>query len=215
MKGRNIDYCVVRDLPSLLWAVNLGVIEMHVSLSRRDNVKQPTVLAFDLDPGPTANVLSCARVALWLREVFEKLNMECCAKVSGSLGMQVYVPLNTPALYSQTKPLAHAIAELLEKQHPELVVSKMAKVLRRGKVFIDWSQNDERKSTVAVYSLRAKSAEPYVSVPLKWSELDAALRRDDPTHLRFGPEQALKRVAKFGDLFADVLKLKQPLPRLL
>jgi bifunctional non-homologous end joining protein LigD len=171
------------------------------------------MLVFDLDPGEPAAVLECAQVALWVRDLFGQLGLETCVKTSGSKGLQAYAPLNAEVTYDQTKPFAQAVAQLLEKQHPELVVSSMAKERRKGKVLVDWSQNDEHKTTVSVYSLRARER-PTVSTPVEWKEVERALKREDPDLLSFEAGDVLKRVKKSGDLFAPVAELKQKLPDL-
>ncbi len=169
------------------------------------------MIAFDLDPGAPANIVQCCEVATWIRDVFEKLGMQAFPKTSGSKGLQVYVPLNTAVDYEQTKPFAKTIARLLESQHPEAVVSDMKKSLRAGKVFVDWSQNDVHKTTVCVYSLRAKE-QPTVSTPVTWKEVESCLKHNDPELLVFTSDQVLQRVDKSDDLFAPVLTLKQKLP---
>jgi len=206
-----MQYCLAQDLPTLVWAANLADIELHTSLSKSDEMMRPSFIVFDLDPGEPANIVHCCRVGLWVREVFEQLGLKAFAKTSGSKGLQVYVPLNTPVTYEQTKPFAHELARVLERQHPELVVSDMKKVLRTGKVFVDWSQNDDYKTTVCVYSLRAK-ARPTVSTPVTWDEVEECLKQKDPNLLVFASDQVLGRVQKHGDLFEPVLKLKQKLP---
>jgi bifunctional non-homologous end joining protein LigD len=208
---RTIDFCLADDLPTLVWLANLADLELHTSLALAVDVKQPTILAFDLDPGPPATIVECAEVALELRTVFEHLGMEAFPKTSGSKGMQVYVPLNTPATYTQTKSLALALAQLLERRMPKLVVSEMKRSVRKGKVFVDWSQNDEHKTTVCVYSLRARP-QPTVSTPLRWDEVEAVTESRDPDDLVFTSADVLERVAEHGDLFAPVLQLEQPLP---
>jgi bifunctional non-homologous end joining protein LigD len=210
---RTINFCVVDDLATLVWTSNLADLELHTSLARVPDVAAPVILAFDLDPGPPATIVECAQVAVRLREIFEHLGLESFPKTSGSKGMQVYVPLNTPTTYDVTKPFARSLAELLERRHPELVVSDMKKELRRGKVLVDWSQNDEHKTTVGVYSLRAKER-PTVSTPLTWDEVEAVLRSGDPDDLVFDSAAVLARVAEHGDLFAPVETLEQELPRL-
>lgn len=207
----DIDYCVVGDLPSLIWIANLAALELHPSLSFHDAVDQPTVVAFDLDPGPPAGLVECCRVALLLREIFQGLELESFPKTSGSKGLQVYLPLNTPADYDQTKSFARAAAELLEARHPELVVSQMKKSLRPGKVLVDWSQNDAHKTTVCVYSLRGRER-PTVSTPVTWQELERAAGGGDAIGLVFESEAVLARTARLGDLFAQVLTLRQELP---
>ncbi len=213
VENDTIDFCVCEDRPSLVWMAQLAAIELHPSLALAREIERPTVLAFDLDPGPPADVLDCCRVGLRLRDLFGHLGVECFAKTSGSKGMQVYVPLNTKTSYEETKPLARAIAQLLEKQTPDKVVSKMKKVDRKGKVFVDWSQNHSRKTTIAVYSLRARER-PTVSTPVTWEEVEAALDRDDRECLVFQAAEVLERIEEHGDLFAPVLNLKQGLPEL-
>lgn len=209
-----IDYCVCEDLPTLIWMAQLAAIELHPSLSRAEHLDRPTVLAFDLDPGPPADVLDCCRVALRLRELFGHFGVECFPKTSGSKGLQVYVPLNNGrSTYEETKPLARAIAQLLEKQTPKEVVSKMKKAERKGKVFVDWSQNHETKTTIAVYSLRARER-PTASTPVTWKEVERALDKGDADSLVFEAAAVLKRIEKHGDLFAPVLELEQELPDL-
>ena len=210
----NIDFCLVNDLPTLVWAANLADIELHTSLSLAEAVDRPTMMVFDLDPGAPANIVACCRVGLWLRDLFAELELESFAKTSGSKGLQVYVPLNSDEVtYDDTKPFARAVAELLEKQHPKQVVSRMTKSLRGGKVLIDWSQNDDHKTTVSVYSLRAKER-PTVSTPVTWDEVEAASRRRSGKVLTFEHDEVLERVERDGDLFAPVLTLRQALPSL-
>jgi bifunctional non-homologous end joining protein LigD len=210
---RTMHYCLAQDLPTLVWAANLADLELHSSLSIHTNMQRPTVIAFDFDPGAPANIVQCCQVGLWVRDIFNRLGMQSFAKTSGSKGLQVYVPLNTPVTYQETKPFARALARLLEQEHPELVVSDMKKSLRVGKVFVDWSQNDDYKTTVCVYSLRAKE-QPTVSTPVTWKEVEVALEVNDPAALVFESHQVLERVEEMGDLFEPVLKLKQKLPRL-
>src|SRR5579872_2551385 len=154
--NRYMDYCVAQDLPTLTWAANLADLELHTSLALAVKTEQPTMLVFDLDPGEPANIVQCCKVGLLLKEIFDRLGIQSFPKTSGSKGLQIYVPLNTSVTYEDTKPFAHALARLLESQHPELVVSDMKKAIRTGKIFVDWSQNSESKTTICVYSLRAK-----------------------------------------------------------
>jgi bifunctional non-homologous end joining protein LigD len=212
-EGGAINYCVIDDLPSLIWSANLANLELHTFLHKAPAIQRPTVIAFDLDPGPPADIVLCCQVGLWLKAIFEALGMECFAKTSGSKGLQVYVPINSATTYDRTKPFSHAVAELLESQVPEVVVSKMQKSLRAGKVLVDWSQNDDKKTTANVYSLRAKDR-PMVSTPVTWEEVEAALKKKSASHLAFDSEDVLKRVEKKGDLFSPVLTLTQKLPRL-
>jgi bifunctional non-homologous end joining protein LigD len=205
-----IHFCLVNDLPSLVWAANLGDLELHTFLAKAENVERPTMMVFDLDPGVPADIVSCARVGLWLHESLSDLKLKSFPKTSGSKGLQIYVPLNTPVTYDQTKALSHQLAEQLEREHPELVVSKMGKSLRSGKVFVDWSQNDRHKTTVCAYSLRAKE-QPTVATPVEWDEVEAALKKKDAARLSFDSDEVLKRVEKSGDLFEPLLKLKQKL----
>ena len=211
--GRSVNFCLAEDLPTLVWTSNLADLELHTSLALATDIKTPTMMVFDLDPGAPATIIECAQVGLALREIFKSLGLECFPKTSGSKGLQVYVPLNTPTSYAETKPFAHALAELLEKQMPKLVVSSMAKELRRGKVLVDWSQNDEHKTTVCVYSLRARDR-PTVSLPVSWEEVESLVESGDPEHLLLDSAAALERFDDSGDLFAPVLELQQELPQL-
>jgi bifunctional non-homologous end joining protein LigD len=205
-----IDFCVCNDRPTLIWMAQLATIELHPSLSIARRPAQPTVLAFDLDPGPPANVVDCCRIALQLREMFEHFDLQCFPKTTGSKGLQVYLPLNTKSHYDETKPFARALAQLLEKQTGK-VVSKMSKEIRQGKVFVDWSQNHPRKTTVAVYSMRARER-PTVSTPVSWDEVEHCANKGEADLLVFETSDVLKRVEKHGDLYAPVLELKQQLP---
>jgi len=209
---REMHYCLAQDLPTLVWAANLADLELHTSLSRKSNTSRPTMMVFDLDPGAPADIVQCCDVGLLLRELLKRLNLESWAKTSGSKGLQVYVPLNTAVTYDQTKELSHAVADHLEREHPNLVVSRMAKALRTGKVLVDWSQNDEHKTTINVYSLRAKE-EPTASTPVTWDEVSATLKKKDAKKLFFRCEQTLARVERMGDLFEPIEKLKQKLPK--
>jgi len=209
---REMHYCLLQDLPTLVWAANLADIELHTSLARKQNVARPTMMVFDLDPGPPANIVQCCEVGIWLRDLLAKLELKSFPKTSGSKGLQVYVPLNTPVTFEQTKELARDIARHLERKHFKLVLSEMSRALRKGKVFVDWSQNDEHKTTVNVYSLRAKEL-PTVSTPLAWKEVEAGLYKKDRQLLAFTSDQVLKRVDKFGDLFDPINTLKQKLPK--
>ena len=207
-----IDYCLMNDLPALVWAANLADLELHTFLHRAPAITRPTSLAFDLDPGAPADMMLCCRVALWLRAIFDELGLQSFAKTSGSKGLQIYVPLNTAATYEKTKAFAHSLAEKMEREHPEHVVSRMQKALRKGKVLIDWSQNDEHKTTVNVYSLRAKP-QPTVSTPVTWQEVESTVD-EGAAPLEFTSDAVLKRVEKQGDLFTPLLTLKQRLPTL-
>jgi bifunctional non-homologous end joining protein LigD len=210
-RAGEIGFCLCDNLSTLIWLEQLASIELHPSLAKASNVDRPTVVAFDLDPGAPADAIDCCRIALRLRDLFADLGLESFPKSSGSKGVQVYVPLNTPAGYEQTRPFAHAIALLLEKRHPDEVVSRMTKKLRKGKVLVDWSQNHRHKTTVAVYSLRAKDR-PTASTPLEWREVEKALKKKDPGAITFEADEVLKRVERKGDLFEPVLTLRQKLP---
>jgi bifunctional non-homologous end joining protein LigD len=210
--NRMMDYCLAQDLPTLVWAANLADLELHTSLARKKDVARPTMMVFDLDPGAPADIVQCCQVGLWLRELLTKMKLKSFAKTSGSKGLQIYVPLNMPATFDQTKDLSRALAQLLEHEHGNLVTSNMSKSVRKGKVFVDWSQNDEHKTTICVYSLRAK-AEPTVSTPVTWDEVANCLKKKKADLLKFRSDQTLARVKKNGDLFASVEKLKQKLPK--
>ena len=214
-RGADIDYCVLDTLPALVWAANIADLELHTFLARAAvDVQRPTTLVYDLDPGEGTNILDCCEVALALRDVHRDLGLESFVKTSGSKGMQMYVPLNVPDVtFDDTKPFARLMGEVLEKSLPGLVTTNMKKAERVGKVFIDWSQNDDHKTTVCAYSLRAKR-QPTVSTPLRWDEVEKAFEASDAEGLRFLPHEVLKRVAKHGDLFKPVLDLEQSLPAL-
>ena len=207
--GRVIDFVLCEDLPTLVWLANLADLELHPSLALAKDPDTPTVLAFDLDPGPPAGLTECCEVAILLRDTLSQLGLDSYPKTSGSKGMQLYVPLNAATSYDETKPFANGLARLLEKQHPKLIVSAMKKELRHGKVFIDWSQNDRHKTTVGVYSLRARER-PTVSTPLAWPEVEAG----DADALVFESGELLERVEELGDPFEPVLASRQELPAL-
>ena len=211
LSRKTIDFCLAQDTATLVWLANLADIELHTSLSRVPEIGRPTMMVFDLDPGPPADLVQCCEVALVLRGLFEGVGLQSLAKTSGSKGLQVYVPLNVPdATYAQTKGFSRQVAELLETQLPDLVVSRMTKSLRGGKVLVDWSQNDEKKTTVNVYSVRARER-PTVSTPLDWDELEAA---EDPDDLAFEASEVLERIEERGDLWAPVGDLQQQIPDL-
>jgi bifunctional non-homologous end joining protein LigD len=211
LSSKTIHFCICDDLPTLVWLANLADLELHPSLSKVPEVERPTLMAFDLDPGPGTGLRECCEVALILRDALERLGLECFPKTSGSKGIQVYVPLNTGGIdYDNgTKRLSNALARHLESEHPKLVVSSQKKELRKNKVLIDWSQNDEHKTTVSVYSLRARER-PTVSAPLSWDEVEAG----DPDALVFEADDVLARVEEHGDLFEPVAELEQRLPDL-
>ena len=209
-----IEFCVCDSLPTLIWMAQLAAIELHPSLSLSRAPKRPTSLVFDLDPGPPADVVDCSRVALRLRELLTQLALECLVKTSGSKGMQLYVPLNTKTSYEETRPFGQAVAQIVANQDPENILAKMGKKTdRSGKVLIDWYQNNERKTTISVYSLRARER-PTVSTPITWEEVEQAAGSGKGDHLVFETDDVLKRIDEHGDLFAPALRLEQRLPKL-
>lgn len=210
-RGTAIHFCLIDSLPALIWAANLAALELHPSLSRAAHVACPSVMVFDLDPGPPATMVQCAEVGLMLRTILAEYGLTSYPKTSGSKGLQIYVPLNTPCSYHQTKGFSRFLATSLAAHRPDLIVAKMNKSLRPGKVFIDWSQNDEHKTTVAVYSLRAKDR-PSPSAPVTWQEVEAVYQQQDPALIDFHCRQVLERFETYGDLFADVLTVQQALP---
>jgi bifunctional non-homologous end joining protein LigD len=210
--GRVMQFCLVQDLATLAWAVNLADLEMHVPLHRAKDLDRPDSVVFDLDPGAPADLVACCEVALILQDTFSRLGLQSFAKTSGSKGMQLYVPLKPRTSYAETKPFARATAEALAASRPGLVVSNMSKSLRGGKVLVDWSQNDPHKTTVCVYSLRARERAT-VSAPVTWDEVRRCHDARDPSLLSFETRDLLRRVEEHGDLFAPLLKLKQSLPR--
>jgi len=207
---RWMDYCVVDDLPSLVWVANLASLELHTSLSLGKKIEEPRMMVYDLDPGPPANIVDCCQVGIWLRDYFADFGLKSFAKTSGSKGLQLYIPLNSAVDYSRTKGVSKGVAQQFEREKPKQVVSQQLKTLREGKVLIDWSQNDQYKTTVNVYSLRARE-HPTVSTPVTWDEVEECLSERDPMRLRFTADAVLERVSSFGDLFEPVLSLKQKL----
>jgi len=209
--GRDIDYVVIDGLAALVWVANLADLELHTTMALAKTPRKPTMVVFDLDPGAPANLHQCCVVGTRLKDLFDRNGLESYAKVSGSKGLQVYVPVNTPATYDVTTPFAKDVAVHLEKEDPSLVVSKQRKELRVGKVLVDWSQNVDSKTTVCVYSLRAK-ARPTVSMPVTWDEVAECAETGDIDAITFDAAAALERVERVGDLFAPVLTTKQKLP---
>ena len=208
-RGGDIHYCCLGSAPALVWAANMAPLELRAPMARRD-IETPTMCVFDLDPGPGTAIAECADVALDVRHLLDGLGLVGFPKTSGSKGLQVYVPLNAPHTHAEASAFAQAVARILERAHPDQVVSNMAKALRRNKVFVDWSQNSRHKTTVAVYSLRARPR-PTVSTPVSWDEVEAAV---DGEPLVFEASDVLDRVATRGDLFADTLTIEQRLPAL-
>jgi len=211
--NRNVNYVLADDVATLVWLANLAALELHPSLSLSKDITCPTMMVFDLDPGPPANIVQCCQVGLWLRDIFEHFDLKSFPKTSGSKGLQIYVPINGKTSYEQTKPFAHALAQILESEHPKEVVSDMKKSIRTGKVLVDWSQNDEHKTTVGVYSLRARE-KPTVSTPVTWEEVEKTLKKKDAGLLVFESSKTVARFEKLGDLFEPVLELHQKLPTL-
>jgi bifunctional non-homologous end joining protein LigD len=212
-EDEEIEFVEAADAATLVWLANLAALELHPSLSLAAEPERPTALVFDLDPGEPATIVQCCEVALEIRALLTQLDLDVWAKTSGGKGLQLYAPINVDVTYDDTKPFAHAVAALLEDRRPDLVTSRMAKRLRSGKVFVDWSQNDRHKTTVAVYSLRAR-AQPTASTPVTWDEVERCASSGDPAPLRFTARQVLARVRERGDLFAPVLTLRQQLPSL-
>jgi bifunctional non-homologous end joining protein LigD len=211
-EGKKMTVCEVNDLPTLMWVENLASLELHVPLARTSSPHTPDCMVFDLDPGAPATSIDCCRVALILRDLMTPLKLKCFIKTSGRKGLHMLVPLNrNETTFADTKKFSKAVAELLQKNYPDLVTAKMAKDLRSGKVFINWSQNDPSKTMVCVYSLRA-GEKPTASCPLAWEDLDNIKETDAPEKLRIIYEDALKRVETHGDLFSEVLERKQKLP---
>jgi bifunctional non-homologous end joining protein LigD len=209
-----IEFCLCDSLPTLVWMAQLAAIELHPSLSLSKAPNRPTALVFDLDPGPPADIVDCCRVGLRLRELLTQLDLESFVKTSGSKGMQLYVPLNTKTSYEETRPFGQALAQIVAKQTPDTVLAKMGKKTdRSGKLLIDWYQNNERKTTISVYSLRARER-PTVSTPVTWDEVEAVAESGDGSSLVFEASDVLERIERHGDLFAPVLELKQKLPEL-
>jgi bifunctional non-homologous end joining protein LigD len=208
-----IEFCRIDSVAALTWVANLAALELHTSMARLDDPDAPTMVVFDLDPGAPAGLLECAEVALLIRHVLEDLGLECVAKTSGSKGLQVYLPLNTPTTYGRTAGFSRTVAQALESSEPRKVVSAQRKDLRRGKVLVDWSQNSRHKTTVCAYSLRATD-DATVSTPLQWEEVEEAVAAGDATDLRFRGPDVLERVGDLGDLFAPAATLRQRLPEL-
>jgi bifunctional non-homologous end joining protein LigD len=211
--NRDVNYILCNDLATLVWIANLASLELHPSLSFAADIETPTMMVFDLDPGPPADIVQCCQVGIWLRAIFDHFGLQSFPKTSGSKGLQIYVPLNSKVSYNETKYFANALARLLEDEHRDLVVSDMKKAVRTNKVFVDWSQNDQHKTTISIYALRARER-PTVSTPVTWEEVEQALKKKDATRLVFEASEVLKRVEKNGDLFEPVVKLKQKLPQL-
>jgi bifunctional non-homologous end joining protein LigD len=205
-----VEYVVADSLPTLVWLANLAALELHVPQWRVDadgNPLDADLVVLDLDPGPPADIIDCCNVALALRQLLEADGLTAFAKTSGNKGAQLYVPVE-PAPSTQTSAYAKRLAEQLEQALPDLVLSSMDRKARRGKVFIDWSQNNAAKTTVAPYSLRGV-ARPTVSTPLTWDEVAEASTASD---LTFTAPDVVRRITDHGDLFADLDDLAAALP---
>lgn len=212
--GERMTVCLVNDLETLLWVANLASLELHVPLARAGSPETPDSMVFDLDPGDQADILDCARVALILRDLLSRLRLASYVKTSGQKGLHVYVPLNRKeTTFEDTKTFSKAVAVIMQKNYPELVTAKMAKEYRKGKVFINWSQNDAAKTMICVYSLRARG-KPIISFPLAWRELEKLAGQGDPEKFQVIHSEAVSRAEKMGDLFREVLTKKQKLPHL-
>jgi bifunctional non-homologous end joining protein LigD len=213
-EGERMTVCLVNDLETLIWVENLASVELHVPLARAGSPETPDSMVFDLDPGDEANILDCARVALILRDLLLELRLASYVKTSGKKGLHLYVPLNRKeTTFEDTKKFSKAVAVIMQKNYPDLVTAKMAKEYRKAKVFINWSQNDSRKTMICVYSLRARE-KPIVSFPLAWKELENLAGLGDPEKLQVMPSKAVSRAEKKGDLFREVLVKRQKLPHL-
>jgi len=211
--SESIEYCLAEEVATLVWLANLAAIELHPLLARVPELEAPTVMVFDLDPGPPAAMAECAEVAALVRAILDEHGLQAFAKTSGSKGLQLYVPLNGGADYGRTRAFANRAAVGLAASHPTLVVEKMDKSIRPGRVLIDWSQNHPTKTTVGVYSLRAMES-PRVSTPVTWQEVESVVGTGPAaaTTLSFGPGDVLRRLDESGDLFEPVAELHQELP---
>ena len=208
-RNGDVAYCRLEEPGALVWTANLAALELHVPMARGEDLERPLALVFDFDPGLPATIVECCRVALWAHEILDSVGLQAWPKTSGSKGLQVYVPLNTPATHEQAADFALAVGQLLERQHPDDVTTTMAKKVRPGKIFVDWSQNARHKTTIGVYSMRAR-VRPWVSTPITWDEVSACA--DGTADLRFEIDATLDRVDRLGDLFAPVLTVEQVLP---
>jgi bifunctional non-homologous end joining protein LigD len=207
-KGGAIDYCVLDSAAALVWAANLAALELHTPMARAHDIESPAMVVFDLDPGAPAGMRECAEVGLLVRDTLAGLGLTCLAKTSGSKGLQLYLPLNTPHEHEHTRSFSLAVAQVIEKHHSTLVVTEQTKQLRKGKVLIDWSQNARFKTTVCAYSLRARPR-PTVSTPVRWEEVEEAASGQE---LSFEAHDVLDRVDELGDLFEPAAVLEQRLP---
>jgi bifunctional non-homologous end joining protein LigD len=205
-----VDYCRIEEPAALVWAGNLSAVELHAPMARADEQETPRAVVFDLDPGPRTDIADCCRIALAVRDILAAVGLDGWCKTSGSKGLQLYVPLNTKGpTHEAAADFALAVGQLLERQEPKQVTTTMAKAVRPGKIFVDWSQNAHHKTTIAPYSLRARP-EPTVSAPVSWAEVETCA--GGGVELRFEAAAVLARVEAHGDLFAPVLTVEQRLP---
>ena len=209
-RGTLLRYCVIDDLPSLMWVANLATIELHPLLSTIEGTERAPAMVFDLDPGPPASIVDCCRVALFLREELASRGLEAFPKTSGWKGLHLHVPLDAAATFERTKHFSRELAVRLAKRHPDVVATEVSRERRAGRVLIDWRQNDPNRSVIAPYSMRS-TPEPGVAAPLSWEEVEAA---GDPgeVELRFSPQGVLERLERGDDPFAAVPHLGQALP---
>jgi bifunctional non-homologous end joining protein LigD len=213
-KGEPMTFCLVNNLETLIWVENLASLELHVPLARVNSPETPDAMVFDLDPGETATILDCARVAFILRDLFKHLGLVSYVKTSGQKGLHIFVPLNQKeTTFADTKKFAKAVAEIMQKNYPDLVTAKIAKEYRQGRVFINWEQNDSKKTMICVYSLRARE-KPFASFPLTWTELEQLAGQGDPEKFSIIHSEAVRLVEQQGDLFHEVLTKQQKLPHL-
>jgi bifunctional non-homologous end joining protein LigD len=208
-RGGDIGYCRFDEPAALVWAANMAALELHVPMAVSDDLDTPRAMVFDFDPGAPATVKDCCEIAMWVREVLAAVNLEGWCKTSGSKGLQMYIPLNTPCTHEGAADFALAVGQVLERQHRDRVTTVMAKVERPGKIFIDWSQNARFKTTIGVYSMRARP-EPTVSTPVSWAEVESCAAGE--VELKFTFRDVMERVDQLGDLFEPVLTTKQSLP---
>jgi bifunctional non-homologous end joining protein LigD len=207
-RNGDVAYCLIEEEAAVVWAANLAALELHTPMALADDLESPQMLVFDLDPGPRTDITQCAQVGLELQELLSTVDLDVFAKTSGSKGMQLYVPLNTPHTHEHCSDFAKAAGSVLAKRRPKDVTINMAKSERPGRIFVDWSQNSRHKTTICPYSLRARP-HPTVSTPVTWDEVSDAA---EGMPLAFETADVLERVAELGDLFEPTVTLRQELP---
>jgi bifunctional non-homologous end joining protein LigD len=207
-RNGDVAYCLIEEEAAVVWAANLAALELHTPMALAEDLESPQMLVFDLDPGPKTDITQCAQVGLELQELLSTVDLEVFAKTSGSKGMQLYVPLNTPHTHEHCSDFAKAAGSVLAKRRPKEVTINMAKSERPGRIFVDWSQNSRHKTTICPYSLRARP-HPTVSTPVTWDEVSDAA---EGMPLAFETADVLERVAELGDLFEPTVTLQQELP---